>query len=573
MPIATSSRIARRSPRCATAPASTRTPTRGRASPSSCRRCIRATSAHSARRVLTRARRRGSSTLCGVARESGVALTLDAEESERLELSLELLEIACRDTRLEGWNGFGLAVQAYQKRAPAVLELAGEPGAARRDASSTCASSRARTGTARSSARRSAGYRATRCSRARPTPTCPTSPARGRCSSRPNGLYPQFATHNAHTVAAIWHLARRHQRAFEFQRLHGMGEELYAEVIRADGLGVPCRVYAPVGEHEDLLPYLVRRLLENGANTSFVNRLVNENEPIGSIVADPARAVESLRDQGTSAHPAARSDLRSRTHQLAGRSAGGRHGAARDRRAHGQGLAARVGRRADGRWTGAGGADDSNPQPCEPRRRRRHRRVRRRRNRSTRRSTRRRTAQPGWDATPAAERAAMLERAADLYEANLPELLAMCVREAGKTIPDSVAEIREAVDFLRYYAARARAEFGDGQRLPGTDRREQRAHAARARRVRLYQPVELPARDLHRPGRCGTGGRQHGASPSPRSRRRSSRRKACGCCTRRESRTMCCSSCRAMARSSVRAPSRIRASRASRSRARPRRRG
>jgi hypothetical protein len=105
---------------------------------------------------------------------------------------------------------------------------------------------------------------------------------------QPNGLDPQFATHNAHTVAAVWHLARRYRRPFEFQRLHGMGEELYAEVVRPDGLGVPCRVYAPVGEHEDLLPYLVRRLLENGANTSFVNRLVNENEPIGSIVADTA---------------------------------------------------------------------------------------------------------------------------------------------------------------------------------------------------------------------------------------------------------------------------------------------
>ena len=404
-------------------------------------------------------------TLCGIARESGVALTLDAEESERLELSLELLEIACRDTRLRGWNGFGLAVQAYQKRAPAVLKwlanLASETGrqinvrlvkGAYWDSEIKRAQERGLPGYPVFTRKTNTDVSYIACAR--------------QMLERPNGLYPQFATHNAHTVAAIWHLARRHQRAFEFQRLHGMGEELYAEVIRADGLGVPCRVYAPVGEHEDLLPYLVRRLLENGANTSFVNRLVNENEPIGSIVADPARAVESFE---TKAHPriplpaaiyaperinsqgvqladgtvlseiAARMDTVSRREWVAGPMVGGRELA---------GPTASIRNPASlGDVVGTVAAATSQQVALA--------------------IDAASTAQPGWDATQAAERAAMLERAADLYEANLPELLAMCVREAGKTIPDSVAEIREAVDFLRYYAARARAEFGDGQRLPG----------------------------------------------------------------------------------------------------------
>ncbi len=119
------------------------------------------------------------------------------------------------------------------------------------------------------------------------------------------GIYPQFATHNAQTVATIMELAAQAKRAFEFQRLHGMGEELYAQVVGADKLGLPCRVYAPVGSHEDLLPYLVRRLLENGANTSFVNRIVDEQTAIADIVRDPVAEVGRAAAEGASAHPAA----------------------------------------------------------------------------------------------------------------------------------------------------------------------------------------------------------------------------------------------------------------------------
>jgi RHH-type proline utilization regulon transcriptional repressor/proline dehydrogenase/delta 1-pyrroline-5-carboxylate dehydrogenase len=403
--------------------------------------------------------------LCRVARAAGVPLTLDAEESERLELSLELLELACRDAGLQGWDGLGLAVQAYQKRAPAVLKwLAGLAGATRRRINVRLVKGAYwDSEIKRAQERGLPGYPVF----TRKTNTDVSYIACARLMlEQPDGLNPQFATHNAHTVAAVWHLARRHQRTFEFQRLHGMGEELYTEVIRSDGLGVPCRVYAPVGEHEDLLPYLVRRLLENGANTSFVNRLVNENEPIGSVVADPARAVDSFE---TKAHPriplpeaiyaperrnsrgvqladgavlsdlASRMDKVSRREWVAGPIVGGRELDA---------PTTPIRNPADlGEVVGTVGAATSQQvdQAIDAAA----------------------AAQPGWDATSAEDRAATLERAADLYEENLPELLAMCVREAGKTIPDGVAEIREAVDFLRYYAVRARAEFGEGERLPG----------------------------------------------------------------------------------------------------------
>ncbi len=221
--------------------------------------------------------------LCVGARDAGVALTL------------EILEAVCRSPRLAGWSGFGIAVQAYHKRAQAALRfLAGLATESNRvlhvrlvkgaywDAEIK-----------RGQERGLAGYPV--FTRKPNTDVSYLACARLILEQGAGRLYPQFATHNAHTVAAVWHMARRTGREFEFQRLHGMGEGLYTEVTKADGLGVPCRVYAPVGEHEDLLPYLVRRLLENGANTSFVNRIVNEAEPVDSIVADPVRTVDSVK--------------------------------------------------------------------------------------------------------------------------------------------------------------------------------------------------------------------------------------------------------------------------------------
>ena len=231
--------------------------------------------------------------LARAARDAGVALTVDAEESERLELSLELVEAVCRAPELNGWHGFGLAVQAYQKRGTAVIDwLASLAAGTRR----------------RLNVRLVKGaYWDSEIKRAQErgldaypvyTRKCNTDVAylalAGRMLRAGEWINPQFATHNAHTVAYVSQLGRQLNRSFEFQRLHGMGEELYAQVVGRDGLDRPCRVYAPVGEHEDLLPYLVRRLLENGANTSFVNRILDERLPAEVIAADPVDEVDAL---------------------------------------------------------------------------------------------------------------------------------------------------------------------------------------------------------------------------------------------------------------------------------------
>ncbi len=403
--------------------------------------------------------------LCLAARESGIALTLDAEESERLELSLELLGIACRDPRLAGWNGFGLAVQAYHKRATAVLRwlaaLAGETGrvlnvrlvkGAYWDSEVKRAQERGLPGYPVYTRKPSTDVSYLACARV--------------LLEQAGPIYPQFATHNAHTVAAIWHLAKRHGRDFEFQRLHGMGEELYAAVTRPDGLGVPCRVYAPVGEHEDLLPYLVRRLLENGANTSFVNRIVSEHEPAARVVADPVQTVEALERV---AHP--RIPLPVDLYQPERRNSAGLNLA--DGAVLGE-LSTRMQRVSRRAWqAGPVVAGEERDGALES--------LRNPANVDDVVGTVRSAgpaevdeavtvaagAQPAWDAAGGEARAATLERAADLFESDLPELVAMCVREAGKTVPDSIAEVREAVDFLRYYAARTRADFAAPLRMPG----------------------------------------------------------------------------------------------------------
>jgi RHH-type proline utilization regulon transcriptional repressor/proline dehydrogenase/delta 1-pyrroline-5-carboxylate dehydrogenase len=278
-------------------------------------------------------------------------------------------------------------------------------------------------------------------------------------------LYPQFATHNAHTLASVMHFAGS-RADFEFQRLHGMGEELYREVIDPEKFARPCRIYAPVGSHEDLLPYLVRRLLENGANTSFVHRIVDESVDVQEIVADP---VAVARKTAFRPHPRIPSPLdiyqperrNSRGYNLADRKVASSLLAAMEQTGR---LERRAGPIVGGRTLGGEEVPSVNP------------------------ADRRQVvgvcaqadaaavdralglagpAQVSWDRTPAAERADILRRASDLYERHAPEMIALCVREAGKTVPDAVAEIREAADFLRYYAARAEHLFGEPALLPG----------------------------------------------------------------------------------------------------------
>lgn len=403
--------------------------------------------------------------LAMAAKAVNIPLTVDAEETERLELSLELIEYVARSNELQGWDGFGLAVQAYQKRAIDVIrwlkELALSSG--RRLNVRLVKGAYWDSEVKRAQERGLSGYPV--FTRKVSTDVSYIACARELIASGAE-IYPQFATHNAQTVATIIELAEEQGRKFEFQRLHGMGEELYEQIVGDDKLGIPCRVYAPVGSHEDLLPYLVRRLLENGANTSFVNRIVDDEHEVADIVRDPVLEVAALKQIPHPRIPLPR--------LLYGSSRLNAMGVNLADPAEREPLLAKITQAAQQSWAGgpivkgelheARGVEVRNPA-----------------NRSEVIGTVREAdvalvdkalaaavpAQLEWDAVSASERAEILERAADLYEERMPELIAYCVREAGRTIPDSISEVREAVDFLRYYADRARNEFGAGVRMPG----------------------------------------------------------------------------------------------------------
>jgi RHH-type proline utilization regulon transcriptional repressor/proline dehydrogenase/delta 1-pyrroline-5-carboxylate dehydrogenase len=403
--------------------------------------------------------------LAQLAKSHGIGFTIDAEESERLELSLDVIGGAFADPSLDGWEGYGLAVQAYQKRAPYVIDyladLARRTG--RRMPMRLVKGAYWDSEVKKAQAEGYAGYPV--FTRKANTDVSYLACAR-RMLAASDAIYPMFATHNAQTIAAIHHFAKGAR--FEFQKLHGMGDDLYAEVIPADKLGVPCRVYAPVGSHEDLLPYLVRRLLENGANSSFVNRIADENLPPADLVADPVATVDAYASKPHPRIPQPVDLFRSfgedRTNSMGANLsnddtlaalAGSINGAIRNWQATplvpgftASGSANAVTNPADrreriGQWAAADGAAVDKALANAV------------------------AAQDGWDRLPAASRAKILEHAADLMEARMPEFLALCVKEAGKSLSASVAEVREAVDFLRYYALQARKLFGAPEKLPG----------------------------------------------------------------------------------------------------------
>lgn len=403
--------------------------------------------------------------LAQLARSYGIGFTVDAEESERLELSLDVIEATYADPSLEGWEGYGLAVQAYQKRAPFVIDwladLARRVG--RRIPVRLVKGAYWDAEIKRAQVEGLPGYPV--FTRKQNTDVSYLACAK-RMFGHGDALYPMFATHNAQTIAAIRAIAQG--RPYEHQKLHGMGDDLYAEVVPADRLGVPCRVYAPVGSHEDLLPYLVRRLLENGANSSFVNRITDEDVPVEELVRDPVRTVAAFESIPHPRIPLPIELYRSQGHDR--KNSMGLN-LADDRQL--QELAARINAE-PGPWQAAplvpGATPSGQPvavaSPAD-------RRVvvghwlpadAATVDRALANAV---AAQPDWDAIPAASRAAILEHAADLLEQRMPQFMAMCVREAGKTLPDSVAEVREAVDFLRYYAGQARAKFAAPEAMPG----------------------------------------------------------------------------------------------------------
>ncbi len=391
------------------------------------------------------------------ARGYDIGFNIDAEESDRLELSLDLLQALARDPDLAGWDGLGFVVQAYGKRCPFVIDwlidLAATSG--RRIMVRLVKGAYWDAEIKRAQVDGMADFPV--FTRKVHTDAAYLACARKLLDGRRH-VFPQFATHNAQTVASIYHFAGPDfaQGDYEFQCLHGMGEPLYAQVVGAGRLDRPCRVYAPVGTHETLLPYLVRRLLENGANSSFVNRIADPDVPIAELVADPAAEIAAMDDPGA---PHLGIDLprdlyRDRRNssgidlsdeaQLAALSAmfadqASLHKIAEpDGVASGERVSESVRNPAD-RAEVVGTAIHANPADVQAA------------------VARAAAAAPEWAARAVHERARMLENAADAMQQAMPELIALTVREAGKSAANGIAEVREAIDFLRYYAGRAAA--------------------------------------------------------------------------------------------------------------------
>ena len=371
-------------------------------------------------------------SLAMFARDGAIGLTLDAEESERLELTLDLAEALARDETLAGWNGLGLAVQAYQKRAPAVCDwlVALGRSARRRLAVRLVKGAYWDSEIKRAQVLGMADYAV--YTRKAATDASYLACARTLLEA-PDAIFPAFATHNSRTVATILELAGP-ATEFEFQRLLGMGEALYQAL--ASEAAAPCRIYAPVGNFNELLPYLVRRLLENGANTSFVHQIADPAVPLADLVADPLAKLPDPYESEPRI-PLPRALYPGRQNSL------GIDLSRRD--ALDQLVAITLADRASAQaavpLTTASELDAALDRAS--------------------------AAFEEWSSRPATERAATLERAAGEFEAQMRSLVSMIVREGGRTYADAVAEVREAADFCRYYALQARMQFAAPLALPG----------------------------------------------------------------------------------------------------------
>jgi RHH-type proline utilization regulon transcriptional repressor/proline dehydrogenase/delta 1-pyrroline-5-carboxylate dehydrogenase len=393
-----------------------------------------------------------------LARSYGIGFNIDAEEADRLELSLDLLEGLALDRDLAGWNGLGFVIQAYGKRCPFVIDWIVD--------------------LARRAGRRimvrlvKGAYWDAEIKRAQVdgladfpvyTRKVHTDVAYIACARKllaaPDAIFPQFATHNAQTLATIYQLAGPdfYVGQYEFQCLHGMGEPLYSQVVGKDRLDRPCRIYAPVGTHETLLAYLVRRLLENGANSSFVNRISDPQVPIAALVADPVEQVRAMPQPGARheqiALPsglyvgrrnsdgidltdeialAALSDMLQASATVAWRAG-----------PEGTGTSAEAIRNPADHNDIVGFVVEVAPEEAV--------------------TAVARAAASDWGQVPVARRAEILDRAADAMQDRIGALMGLAMREAGKSAANAIAEVRETIDFLRYYARQARETFGPAQ--------------------------------------------------------------------------------------------------------------
>lgn len=371
--------------------------------------------------------------LCVLARDAGIALTIDAEETARLELSLDLIKAASESIELKGWNGLGFAMQAYQKGAPAIIEWAEQ------------VSIKSKMPLMVRLVKGAYWDKEIKLSQVGGYATYPvftrkaaTDLAYLACAQKlfkaKGSLYPQFATHNAYTIAAILEMAKG-RKNLEFQRLQGMGEGLYSAIRENHSL--TCRVYAPVGKDQELLPYLVRRLLENGVNTSFVYNIYNASKPLGEAIDDPWTFFEN---HVPGPHP-----LIPLPPNLYGKNRMNSQGYDLNDRLVVQDLHKDIEKRAKfyGTLKEATLPDLENALQKTS------------------------SHWESWDFMPALKRAEILNKAADLLEKKRGLFLGLLIKEGKKTLPDAVSELREAADFCRYYAAESLKHFSTPQVLHG----------------------------------------------------------------------------------------------------------
>jgi len=406
------------------------------------------------------------------ARDANIHFTVDAEEAERLEVSLDIIEALIRDddifTRADGtrWEGFGLAIQAYQKRGVPLCDWIAKL-ARRHGRKLFVRLVKGAYWDSEIKISQVGGYDDYPVFTRKIATDVSYLACAARLFEHDDVIYPAFATHNAYTVAVVKELSAG--RSFEFQRLHGMGEEVFEALHEVEGNArTPVRIYAPVGGHKELLAYLVRRLLENGANTSFVNRMGDADVAAEELVTDPVAELAAMKPR--------RNPAIALPKDIFGADRGGRLNSAgtdlSDPLVLGP-LQAEIDRLADRQYYAGptfpgpesgeiapitmphdltvevGKRRDATPQEVEDA------------------FARASAIQPGWDSLGGEKRALLLEEAADLFEAHTAEFLSLATREAGKTLLDGVLEVREAVDFLRYYASEARRQFGPPIRLPG----------------------------------------------------------------------------------------------------------
>ncbi|QWC57166.1 bifunctional proline dehydrogenase/L-glutamate gamma-semialdehyde dehydrogenase PutA [Erythrobacter sp. 3-20A1M] len=421
--------------------------------------------------------------LASQARDANIHFNIDAEEAERLELSLDVFETLAADDALfereDGtrWEGFGLVIQAYQKRGVPLCEWVAKL-ARRHDRRFMCRLVKGAYWDTEIKVSQVGGYTDFPVfTRKIATDVSYLACAKALLEAQ-DAIYPAFATHNAYTIAAIKTMAgaagRRNEdeASYEFQRLHGMGEELYAALAEKEGNArTPVRIYAPVGNHKDLLAYLVRRLLENGANSSFVNRMADSDIPAEELAEDPVAKLAAMEPKRNPEIPPPRDIFPGRINSA---------GIDLSDPLVREPLLDRLRKLESEHWFAGPTFPSNDPGEMAP--------INAPQDLGDEVGTRRdategevafaiteaRNIQPGWNALGGEKRAVLLEACADMFEEHSDEFLSLCRREAGKTILDAVLELREAVDFLRYYANQAREKFEHPVPFPGPTGEENR---------------------------------------------------------------------------------------------------